>query len=1150
MAKKHTLKNLSRKGLSLLLAAVMTTSLIQVSAFATEGTETPSYEVGDTITDANSDRELPVAPEGTYWDGPVSSPDLTAEPTCGIEPHEHNDLCTFAPITEDQYAEGDPDQFKVENFAYYKLICEVEEDHEHSRDCYTEKYDGWDYHDFPRPSDGAIATVDGIEYMCKWDGWNSGWYALTCATEVGHKHTLDNCYTTENATAEDHDRAELASTNYYQYEDAAHTHTDDCYPVVYTWTLKAYTADSVKIVDNILTNGCLEAQVSGKAANYQWYKNGVAIEGATDATLDAFDTNHNAVVTAPNTYTVKAFGYQDNEGVESRSYTAQYYTEIQNGSFETPDLGRSAWRQYPNGTPHLFWKTTGSDGQVELFQQSSSSHFPARNASIPEGDQAGEINAEAYGALYQDVLTEPGSTLYWSLFHRGRNGNDTMYVIIAGAGQNLSDLTDPDLGYVQAQIVDGNRIWKYHASSNEGYKVPAGQYVTRFYFLSVDAAGGATQGNLIDDVKFSSTKAPDPVPTYSWTINYYVDGSIDHTDSGRAEDGSVVLPAKLADYLNSYDVKPGEDYTTTAPSLTVTAGGENVLNLYFVTSHPSIVHEVTVTKDFGVGLTTGSGRYQAGANATVTFELHPGYELISVTDWDGSEASPEVVTAQVNDCTYMIEGIQKDHHINITTKKSTYTLNVQYLFADNKKPATGFENYSVSDLHYGDSYEANAIAAPAGYTRTDSGNTTGTITGNTDVYYLYTPNGSASVTVYYVDAETGEHLLRPQTQTGLIGTEFEVSDLKLNSINAKGKTYDLVNTDENMDGTYQKGGTIIRLLYNVRPEPTYTLNVYYMFADGKKPATGFVDYTETNFHYGDSYEAKAIAAPAGYTRTDSGNTAGTITGNTDVYYLYTPNGNASVTVYYVNAETGVHILAPKSETGLIGTDFDVSGLKLDSIEYKGTTYDLVNVDEVMAGTYKIGGTDIRLLYKEHTSSTDPDPDPDPNPGHSKNYYYRVDYVYTGYDKDGKEIYSDKTEGSVTKTSSSSYTLKNDADRTHDGHTFVLVSDAKMTGSLSGHTSKNNPYVFTVYYEFTELDDGTTPGGDKPPVDGGDSTGSVDKPTDGNNTDGGKDIPDDKVPTTDVPKTGDSMTLWVLAAAASGAGLIWLAISGKKRKEEF
>lgn len=34
-----------------------------------------------------------------------------------------------------------------------------------------------------------------------------------------------------------------------------------------------------------------------------------------------------------------------------------------------------------------------------------------------------------------------------------------------------------------------------------------------------------------------------------------------------------------------------------------------------------------------------------------------------------------------------------------------------------------------------------------------------------------------------------------------------------------------------------------------------------------------------------------------------------------------------------------------------------------------------------------------------------------------------------------------------------------------------------------------------------------------------------------------------------PKTGDSMGLWIAAALVSGMGLVWLALSGKKREEE-
>ena len=35
---------------------------------------------------------------------------------------------------------------------------------------------------------------------------------------------------------------------------------------------------------------------------------------------------------------------------------------------------------------------------------------------------------------------------------------------------------------------------------------------------------------------------------------------------------------------------------------------------------------------------------------------------------------------------------------------------------------------------------------------------------------------------------------------------------------------------------------------------------------------------------------------------------------------------------------------------------------------------------------------------------------------------------------------------------------------------------------------------------------------------------------------------------EAPKTGDTSLVWVLAAAASGVGLVWLAVSGMKRKD--
>ena len=50
-------------------------------------------------------------------------------------------------------------------------------------------------------------------------------------------------------------------------------------------------------------------------------------------------------------------------------------------------------------------------------------------------------------------------------------------------------------------------------------------------------------------------------------------------------------------------------------------------------------------------------------------------------------------------------------------------------------------------------------------------------------------------------------------------------------------------------------------------------------------------------------------------------------------------------------------------------------------------------------------------------------------------------------------------------------------------------------------------------------------------------------------DEGTEIPDEETPLADVPATGDNLIAWILAAGVSGLGLVWLAISGKKRKNE-
>lgn len=126
------------------------------------------------------------------------------------------------------------------------------------------------------------------------------------------------------------------------------------------------------------------------------------------------------------------------------------------------------------------------------------------------------------------------------------------------------------------------------------------------------------------------------------------------------------------------------------------------------------------------------------------------------------------------------------------------------------------------------------------------------------------------------------------------------------------------------------------------------------------------------------------------------------------------------------------------------------------------------------------------------------------------YYYRIDYVYTRYEAAGTKIYSNNVTGSVQTTNWSTYFFTADNTAIHSGYTFSLASSAFMSGSLIG-TTGSNPYVFTVYYKSTAPET-------------------------------------DKTPARDVPDTGDPLSFWLLAAATSGTGLIWLFLTGRKRRK--
>ncbi|MFJ2818590.1 isopeptide-forming domain-containing fimbrial protein [Streptomyces sp. NPDC087294] len=174
-----------------------------------------------------------------------------------------------------------------------------------------------------------------------------------------------------------------------------------------------------------------------------------------------------------------------------------------NGGFEQPVvtnyeiLPDSSQTQAAKRVPG--WLTTATDHMIELWR-SGFNGVPSA-----EGAQFAELNANQVATLYQDLPTTPGSKLYWRLYHRGRQGQDTMALDIGAPGAVVE----------QRRCTDGNTAWGYYTGT---YTVPAGQTLTRFAFRSVSAAGGNQGiGNFLDGIFFGTapfvvlTKAAIPV---------------------------------------------------------------------------------------------------------------------------------------------------------------------------------------------------------------------------------------------------------------------------------------------------------------------------------------------------------------------------------------------------------------------------------------------------------------------------------------------------------------------------------------------------------------------------------------------------------------------------------------------------------------
>lgn len=248
---------------------------------------------------------------------------------------------------------------------------------------------------------------------------------------------------------------------------SSYTGSDRIRNATYTW-YKVTTTDTSATVESIKTcvaDGSLSGtEVIRSQSGTDW---NIAYEQAQRTWLDVA-ADGGARTTGTKVFYYVTMSYDnDTEGAVRQTLTSdpveiEYYGQLENGSFETPDILDTNGNQIngfngnqtSNGSYKSYggvWQTTarttntnqlGLTKDIEIFNVMQGNTGLAnywRNGRLTtntnakdtpvakDGDQFAELNADGAGALYQDVITHANEELSYWLSHRARISNNDSY---------------------------------------------------------------------------------------------------------------------------------------------------------------------------------------------------------------------------------------------------------------------------------------------------------------------------------------------------------------------------------------------------------------------------------------------------------------------------------------------------------------------------------------------------------------------------------------------------------------------------------------------------------------------------------------------------------------------------------------------------
>ncbi len=168
---------------------------------------------------------------------------------------------------------------------------------------------------------------------------------------------------------------------------------------------------------------------------------------------------------------------------------------MENAGAEFPVINSGYTITHEDNVPG--WETNANDNKIEIWKDGFNG-VPAQ-----EGNQFFELNANSVADLFQELCLEPGSSVTWSVWHRGRSGVDVAEVKIGSSVETAQTM---------AVMTDGTSAWGYYTGT---YQVPEDETTTYFVFSSISSAGANSYGNFLDNFEiecdFDGDGTPDDI---------------------------------------------------------------------------------------------------------------------------------------------------------------------------------------------------------------------------------------------------------------------------------------------------------------------------------------------------------------------------------------------------------------------------------------------------------------------------------------------------------------------------------------------------------------------------------------------------------------------------------------------------------------